>query len=134
MASKIPPATVTKAPGSKHPPSLSDGTITPEVVHAYDMACRQYFKRKNIDAADQVAMVAGEMQGVLREQWYNTNATVLDALLWTEFLTAFKARRLPTGWESSIVSHLLRFRQKDADVFEDWATAVETQNALLVGT
>jgi hypothetical protein len=49
-------------PTPNKPPKLMAGELTPEVARDWDNACKTYFMHKNIEAANQVKMVAFGMQ------------------------------------------------------------------------
>ncbi|KAI0077569.1 hypothetical protein K474DRAFT_1674726 [Panus rudis PR-1116 ss-1] len=131
MSTATKDATVQKAQGSKHPPVLTAGSLTPAVINQWNMTELLYFDRKTVPIDKQVSSVAGEIEDERVLSWYLSDAAFFKAMAWADFVTAFRARWLPTGWESEIVTRLLRFRQAESTSFEEWVTAVETQNALL---
>ncbi|KAI0075540.1 hypothetical protein K474DRAFT_1599602, partial [Panus rudis PR-1116 ss-1] len=133
MSGKV-DASVVRVPGAKSPPALTKGKLTPEVVNSWDKACRLYFARKAIAPADQVTNVATEFQDDLVLDWYCANETTLAIMTFTDFVAAFKARWLKRGWEDELLTKLIRHRQGENEPFEDWLTAIETQNAVLRGT
>ncbi|KAL6307932.1 hypothetical protein BKA93DRAFT_822908 [Sparassis latifolia] len=102
---------------AKHPPILTAGKITPAVAHVWENVCLQYFKHNDVTNDKKVAKVTGGFQ---------------DAIM-TDLLAAFHSHFLPKGWDSAILTQLLRARQKEDESFEDWVLSIEKLNTTLHG-
>ncbi|GBE78908.1 hypothetical protein SCP_0201050 [Sparassis crispa] len=126
-------ATVAQS-SSKHPPVLTSGKITPAVAHAWENTCLQYFKQNDTPADKRVAKVTSGFQDTIVSDWYYNDSDTFDALPWKDFLATFRSRFLPKGWESTILTQLLRSRQKDDEPFEDWVLSLEKMNTILRGS
>ncbi|GBE82205.1 hypothetical protein SCP_0405880 [Sparassis crispa] len=55
-------------------------------------------------------------------------------MMWKDFLSTFHAHFLPKGWDSAVLTQLLRACQKEDENFEDWILSVEKLNTTLHGT
>ncbi|KAH9931400.1 hypothetical protein B0H21DRAFT_699847, partial [Amylocystis lapponica] len=119
---------------TKHVPLLTPGKITPQVLHNWEHACRQYFKEKDIADVKKVAKVTGGLQDELMRDWYYNDSDTFDGMSWANFVSAMKARWLPKGWVDKTVTQLLRSRQTEDEAFEDWVISLEKLNTLLRGT
>ncbi|KZP04980.1 hypothetical protein FIBSPDRAFT_967668, partial [Athelia psychrophila] len=76
---------------------LSAGDITPEILHAFEKACKGYFQNKD---------VAKDKQDGL---------AVLD---FKDFMSRLRGAFLPTGWEDNLKSDILSMRQGDQGFWE----------------
>ncbi|KAK7684482.1 hypothetical protein QCA50_012429 [Cerrena zonata] len=119
----------------KNVPILTPGKIQPESLTDWVHKCFQYFKTtRKLLAADHVATAATGLQDPLVQDWYMTGCDAFDLLTFTEFVLCMKKRWLNTGWEAEIVTHIIRSRQFENNLFEDWVITLEKKNTLLKGT
>ncbi|GBE84984.1 hypothetical protein SCP_0701680 [Sparassis crispa] len=100
-------ATVVQS-SAKHPPILTPGKITLTVAHAWENACQQYFKQNDTSNDKKVTKVTGSFQDAIVSNWYYNDSDTYDVLPWKDFLVAFRSRFLLKGWESSMLTQLLR--------------------------
>ncbi|GBE85803.1 Transposon Tf2-1 polyprotein [Sparassis crispa] len=126
-------ASVTQS-SSKNPPILTAGKITPAVAHAWENACLQYFKHNDMANEKKVSKVTGGFQDPIVSDWYYNDADTFDAMSFKDFLILFRARFLPKGWDSAVLTQLLRSRQWEDESFEDWVLSIEKLNTVLRGT
>ena len=68
------------------PPCLSAGTVSPEVLHQFENACRSFFRNKEgLEPKDHIARIAGSLQDLLLADWYWTGQETFDALSFNDF-------------------------------------------------
>ncbi|THG92770.1 hypothetical protein EW026_g8249 [Hermanssonia centrifuga] len=120
--------------GVKHPPVLTSGTLTPEVLQSFQIACLHHFNYKKIADGDMVTTVAPSLQSPVVQQWYFANQATLKVGTFTDFMAALRKRFLKKNWSDTIRSKLLRSSQGEDDSFDIWVEALEATNALLHGT
>jgi len=115
------------------PPSLSAGTVSPEVLRQFENACRSFFRNKEgLDAKDHVARIAGGLQDPLLADWYWTGQETFDALSFDDFMKELRNKWLPNDWEQDIRRRVLGTKQSGA--FWEWAVKMRSLNTLLRGT
>ncbi|PSR71874.1 hypothetical protein PHLCEN_2v12251, partial [Hermanssonia centrifuga] len=120
--------------GVKHPPVLTSGTLTPEVLQSFQIACLHHFNYKKVADGDMVTTVAPSLQSPVVQQWYFANQTTLKAGTFVEFMVALRKRFLKKNWSDAIRVKLLRSSQAEEESFDVWVETLEATNALLVGT
>ena len=100
---------------TEHPPTLTEGTITPEILHRWEQACVNYFRHKKIPPDDQVEAVLFEIQDLRLSRWIEANELSLATVPFANFMGQLCEEALgtdaadgdppyPPGW-----SRLLRF-------------------------
>lgn len=114
------------------PPKLTAGEITPQVACDWETACDTYFMHKQIDAADQVKMIASGMMDPRLRTWYKTQRTTLDAGTFSQYMTAFRNAWLDSHWATKLRKKVLGSQQGNR-AFYEWALDIQSQNALLYG-
>ncbi|THG93544.1 hypothetical protein EW026_g7718 [Hermanssonia centrifuga] len=119
--------------GVKHPPVLTCGALTLEVLQSFQIACLHHFNYKKVDG-DMVTTVAPSLQSPVAQQWYFANQTSLKSGTFVDFMAALRKRFLKKNWSDTIRVKLLRSSQAEEDSFDVWVEALETTNALLAGT
>ncbi|KAL6299241.1 hypothetical protein BKA93DRAFT_830057 [Sparassis latifolia] len=120
-------ASVTQS-SSKNPPILTAGKISPTIAHAWENACLQYFKHNDTANDKKVSKVTGGFQDPIVSDWYYNDADTFDAM------SFFHAHFLLKGWDSALLTQLLRSRQCDDEPFKDWVLSIEKLNTVLCGT
>ncbi|KAG1863435.1 hypothetical protein C8R48DRAFT_773477 [Suillus tomentosus] len=120
-------------PAPTKPPFLTPGDITPEVLHTWEMGCRQYFKHKDIPVDEQVGKVAWGMQEPSVQEWYLDDQERMDELTFGKYMDEVRAYWLPSDWADTTRQKLLSSCQGNK-VFSDWAIEVQSLNALLHNT
>ncbi|KAF9236821.1 hypothetical protein BU15DRAFT_49524 [Melanogaster broomeanus] len=114
-------------------PIITPGDLTPEALRAWEMGCRQYFLHRSVEAADQVAKVAWNLQDPRMRDWYLNDTETFDALTFKAFVDAVRSTWLPSDWAVTARQKMLASTQGNKH-FNEWAIEVESQNALLRGT
>lgn len=114
------------------PPKLLPGELTPEVAHDWDNACSTYFMHKEVDAADQVKMIAFGMLDPRLHTWYLVQRAALDAGTFANYMIALKSAWLDTHWDTKLHKKVLG-SQQGTQPFYEWALELQNQNALLYG-
>jgi hypothetical protein len=114
-------------------PSLSAGTVSPEVLHQFKNACRSFFHNKEgLDTKDHVARIAGGLQDPLLADWYWTGQETFDTLSFNDFMKELHNKWLLNDWEQDIRHRVLGMKQLGA--FWEWAVKMRSLNILLRGT
>ncbi|KIK36766.1 hypothetical protein CY34DRAFT_32780, partial [Suillus luteus UH-Slu-Lm8-n1] len=113
-------------------PKLSAGEITPQVACDWENACDTYFLHKQIDAADQVRMIASGMKDPRLRTWYLTQRATLDAGTFSEYMEALRNAWLECHWASKLRKKVLG-SQQGTRAFYEWALDIQSLNALLYG-
>ncbi|KAG1897422.1 uncharacterized protein F5891DRAFT_1191864 [Suillus fuscotomentosus] len=114
------------------PPRLLAGELTPEVVCDWDNTCTTYFMHKDIEAADQVKMIAFGMLDARLHTWYLAQRAILDAGTFNEYMTALKSAWLEKHWDIKLRRKVLGSQQGNHPFYE-WVLELQNQNALLYG-
>ncbi|THG93880.1 hypothetical protein EW026_g7473 [Hermanssonia centrifuga] len=120
--------------GVKHPPVLTSGTLTPETLQQFQIACQHHFNYRKVAEADKVTTIAPSLQSPTVQLWYFGNEATLTTGTFVEFMTAFRKRFLKKNWADNIRVKLLRSSQSEDDSFDTWLESLEASNALLIGT
>ncbi|THG92983.1 hypothetical protein EW026_g8116 [Hermanssonia centrifuga] len=76
--------------GVKHPPVLTGGSLTPEVLQSFQIACRHHFNYKKVPEADKVTTVAPSLQSPVAQQWYFAHEAVLKSGSFDDFMVALQ--------------------------------------------
>ncbi|KAG1848587.1 hypothetical protein C8R48DRAFT_677239 [Suillus tomentosus] len=114
------------------PPKLLPGELTPEVARDWDNACTTYFMHKEVNAPDQVKMIAFGMLDPRLHMWYLAQRAILDAGTFADYMTALKNGWLDTHWDTRLRKKVLGSRQGTRPFYE-WALELQNQNTLLYG-
>jgi hypothetical protein len=114
-------------------PILTAGTLTPETLKRFENGCRNYFRMKKVEAKEQVASIAGNMQDDLISDWYWTDEVRINALTFENFLKEMRTKWLKKGWQKDIRRRVLGTKQ-NGEAFWDWAVRMRGLNALLRDT
>ncbi|KAJ8481084.1 hypothetical protein ONZ51_g6252 [Trametes cubensis] len=110
---------------AKAAPTLGEGKITPTVLNAWELGCLQYFRDRDIDDDKQVIKVTNGIANEVVRDWYLNDYDRYDAMSWTDFLEALRARFLPKGWASAIRSQIIAAKQTPDQSFDDFVLEVE---------
>ncbi|KAG2126621.1 hypothetical protein DEU56DRAFT_742804 [Suillus clintonianus] len=98
------------------PPKLTPGKITPQVACDWENACDTYFLHKQVDAADQVKMIASGMT---------------DPHL-CKYMSALRSAWLESHWATKLRKKVLGSQQGNRRFYE-WALDLQNLNTLLYG-
>jgi hypothetical protein len=85
--------------GSGKLASLTAGSLSPEILRAWERSCIHYFRVKAIGANIQVCMVSYKLKDPRIEAWIIANEVHLKALTFVEFMEEVWALWLEDGWE-----------------------------------
>ena len=117
-------------PSSGVPPILTEGAITPEVLHLWERACLNYFRRKKISPNGQVEDILFEIKDLRLSRWIEARESSLKAMSFANFMAELREEALEPNWARTLRMEVLRIRQ-DGRVFFDWVCEVECKNAIL---
>jgi hypothetical protein len=119
------------------PPRLSKGKILPKAVWDFEHHCLNYFVHAKGGVPDdaRVARILSSFEDFLVCDWAATDRVRLITLTFEQFMSEFRTRWLPFGWESQLRTELLRARFDPKKIsFRSWANQVQVLNAYLRGT
>jgi hypothetical protein len=111
-------------------PVLTPGSISPETLRRFENACKNFFRNKKIDAAEQVSAIAGNMQDPLVSDWYWTDEERINKLSFETFIKEMCDKWLPKGWENDLHRRVLGTKQ-NGEIFWEWAVHLRGLNASL---
>lgn len=114
------------------PPFLTAGDLTPEVLRAWEMGCRHFFRQKEVAEKAQVGRVAWNLQDLRIQDWYINDRDRLNALSFAEFMQEVRSCWLPSDWVAMVRQKMLASTQGEKP-FHVWAAEIQSQNALLRG-
>lgn len=117
-------------------PKLNAGTVTPEVLRDWHIACKRYYKHLKKEAKDGkepeiVSLIADAMDEPRLAQWYHNNEDRLDALSLSAYIKEFAAFVLDRNWAYVVRARILSARQTEDEEFKDFRNRLENENALL---
>ena len=114
-------------------PLVTAGDITPEVLHSWEMGCKQYFRIKTITTTDQVTNVAWNLQDLHVQDWYSNDTDYLNGLSFDAFMSEVCKTWLPSDWDTTLRQHMLGSTQ-GSHSFHKWAVNLQSQNTMLCST
>ena len=115
---------------SKVPPTLTEGTITPEILHRWERACLDYFHHKKVAGDKQVEDIFFEIKDLRLSRWIEARGSALKVIPFANFMDELREEALEPNWAQTLRTEVLRTRQ-DNRVFFDWVCEVECKNAIL---
>jgi hypothetical protein len=115
---------------SKVPPTLTEGTVTPEILHRWERACLNYFRHKKIKKDNQVEDVLFEIKDLRLSRWIEANESSLQQKSFADFMADLREEALDTNWARKLRTEILRTLQDDRTFF-DWVCEIESKNAIL---
>lgn len=119
--------------GTKNPPTMTLGTLAPNVVSIFERYCKHHFITRDVATDKQVIHIASRFQDPLIQNWYFNDVASWNLKSFDNFMTAFCKRWLKKNWENDLHTKISRFRQKDDQAFDEWIEDIERQNNLLTG-
>ena len=117
----------------KCPPTLTPGSITPEVLLQWERSCKEYFWVKDVTEEKKVGSVLARLQDLSIADWLDTNEERLKALEFSAFMDQLRERALEKDWDRKIYMSILSSKQGER-TFHEWAYELQTRNALLRGS
>ena len=116
----------------KAAPTLTAGKVTPEALHQWERACKEYFRLKKVEADKQVESILSRLLDFRIADWAEANEAALIALTFPKFMEKLRGEALEKDWDRKIKLSMLTSRQGDRP-FHEWAYEMQTRNALLRG-
>ena len=113
-------------------PTLTPGLVTPEVLHRWEKACKEYFRVKGITEKKKVESVLSRLQDIRIADWVEANEGTLRSLDFAQFMAKLRAETLEKDWDRKIKLSILASKQEERP-FHEWAYAIQARNALLRG-
>jgi hypothetical protein len=113
-------------------PTLTAGRVTPEALHRWERACKEYFRTKQVAADKQVVSVISRLQDLRIADWIEANEATLVALKFPAFMDKLRGEALERDWDRKIKLSMLASKQGDRP-FHEWAYEIQARNALLRG-
>jgi hypothetical protein len=99
------------------------GSLSPEVLQAWEHSCIHYFQVKAIAAGVQVRMVSYELKDSRIEAWIIANETRLEALTFVAFMDEVRSLWLEDGWEDILRRRILGVWQ-GTKPFKEWLVKI----------
>ena len=121
-----------ECPSPKVPPTLTPGKITPEVLHRWEKACKEYFRVKHVAVGKQVESILSRLQDLRIADWAEANEATLTALRFPDFMERLQGEALEKDWDRKIKLSILASKQEGC-VFQEWVYELQTCNVLLRG-
>ncbi|KAG2063123.1 hypothetical protein BDR04DRAFT_1039109, partial [Suillus decipiens] len=113
-------------------PKLLAGELTPETAQEWEIACTTYFMHRDVEAKDQVRMIAFGMLDPRLHTWYLTQRATLDQGTFEEYVATLKKDWLESHWATKLKKKVLGSHQ-GTQRFYEWALDLQNLNALLYG-
>ena len=120
----------TQQSSAKVPPTLTEGTITPEILHRWERACINYFRHRKVRPDEQVEDILFEIKDLRLSRWIEANESSLKTIPFTAFMEELRNEALDPNWTRILRTQIFRSRQDDRPFF-DWVCEVESKNAIL---
>ena len=128
----MPNTATVESSSPKVPPTLGAGRVTPEVLHQWERACKEYFRVKGVAQKKKVESVLSRLQDLHIADWAEANEAALVQLDFPEFMEKLRGQALEKDWDRKIKLAMLASKQGDRP-FHEWAYEMQTRNALLRG-
>ena len=122
-----------EASNPKRAPTLTPGKITPELLHQWERACKEFFRIKNIADDKKVESVLSRLQDQGIADWAEANEAMLKDLEFPEFMKRVRKQALEHDWDRKVMLTIIESRQ-GTRAFYDWANGLYNRNTLLRGT
>ena len=119
-----------------HPPTLSKGRITPNVIRDFENHAENYFMnaKHGVPDDEKVTRILGCFENALINDWISVNQRRLRTLSFEQFMAEFCTRWLPKTWVEDLRNDILGSRlDPKQTTFETWAARIQTLNVALRG-
>ena len=113
-------------------PTLSQGKITPEVLHRWERACKEFFRVKGMKDERKVESVLSRIEDLRLADWIEAHEEELRVLTFPAFMEKLRDEALEVDWDRKIKLALLASKQREHP-FDDWAYGMIARNTLLRG-
>ncbi|KAJ7576096.1 hypothetical protein C8J56DRAFT_1032089 [Mycena floridula] len=127
-------ATLAQA-GSKNPCEISEGLLTPHLIHDFNRKQQSYFLQKGIPADEQVPKsLACFMENREADKAIDNHRAELTAMDWVQFMKWLKENLLEENWENKLLMELVTMKMKQGVAFKTHSNEMVFMNRLLEGT
>lgn len=113
---------------------LTPGDLTPEVLHRFERACKDFFEHKEYKEADQVHKITAGFRDLRIGDWIENNRATLNALPFAEFMALVRENYLEDDWERKIRRQLTASMLVPPKSFWDWYQEILKANFMLKNT
>jgi hypothetical protein len=129
-------AVVTCMATHKHAPTLSAGSVTPEIIASWQRAAESFFRKSKIVEAEKVSSVFDSFADGRILNWLESNRAefLAPTYMFSSFMKDFRKRFLDADWERNIIRGVITSKMQETESFEDWSERVMKGNNLLAGT
>ena len=79
---------------SKVPPTLTEGTITPEILYRWERACLDYFHHKKVGGDKQVEDILFEIKDLRLSRWIEARGSALKVIPFASFMDELREEAL----------------------------------------
>lgn len=119
-----------------HPPTVTEGELTPKLIMEFEQACHTFFDNAKGGVPDEqkVACILPTFKDPLICDWISSSRNELITLTFKDFMTELQCKQLPRNWEDKIRTQILSERLKPDIHFITWATRLQSLNCLLRGS
>ena len=99
-------------PALSHPPKLSKGRITPNVIRDFENHAKNFFMnaKHGVPDNEKVARILGCFEDRLVNDWISVNRKCLRTLEFEQFMDEFRSRWLPKTWVEDLRNNILGSR------------------------
>ena len=115
----------------KVPPTLTEGIITPEILHCWEQACLNYFHHKKVATDEQVEDILFEIKDLHLSWWIEARDSALKVIPFANFMDKLQEEVLKPNWAWTLCTEVLCTHQGNR-IFFDWVCEVECKNTILV--
>ncbi|KAJ7585401.1 hypothetical protein C8J56DRAFT_1052710 [Mycena floridula] len=127
-------ATLAQA-GSKNPCEISEGLLTPHLIHDFNRKQQAYFLQKGIPDDEQVPKsLACFMENREADKAIDNHRDELVAMDWAQFMKWLKENLLEENWENKLLTELVTTKMKQGVAFKTHSNEMVFMNRLLEGT
>jgi len=119
---------------TSHPPIMTAGDITPEIVCRFELCCTAYFETKEIAEDKQVRKILSYFQDMRVQDWITVKWARFATLSFDAFMKELRGAYLEENWEDTTHRELGAMCQAAKESFWDFAIRIQVKNSMLVGT
>ena len=121
-------------PALSHPPKLSKGRITPNIIRDFENHAENFFMNAKHGVLDnkKVTRILGCFKDRLVNDWISVNCKRLHTLEFEQFMDEFCSHWLLKTWVEDLWNDILGSRlDPKLTTFEVWASKIQTLNVAL---
>ena len=120
---------VVEAQNPKVPPTLLPSKVTPEILHRWERACKEFFRTKHIVEDTQVELVLYQLEDIDIVEWAEADEAALVALTFMDFMDKLREQVLEKDWDWNLKLSILSLKQGEHP-FGEWAIELKNRNGL----